>query len=398
MATPQMITTTDALAAFCTRASAHAFVTIDTEFLRERSYYAKLCLIQMAYPETEGEVCAALIDPLAPDLDLAPLDALFQDERVVKVFHAARQDLEIFHIDRAVLPRPFFDTQIAAMVCGYGEQVGYETLVSQIVKAKLDKSSRFTDWSQRPLSARQADYALGDVTHLREIYVALRDELARRKRLHWVDEELEALLDPALYEIDPAEAWQRVKLRNMAPRNMAIVRELAELREARAQAKNIPRSRIYKDDALLEIASIKPKTMQELGKLRLLQGEARRPEMARLILEAVARGLACPADALPRVEKPRKRASGSEGLGELLRVLLKAQAEAADVAPRMIASMDDLDQIAQGARALPAFKGWRYDVFGRAAERLAKGEVALGSNGRAITLIEIAPPGEQAEP
>src|SRR6056297_4359771 len=293
------ITTTQDLAAFCIEARKHSYVTLDTEFLRERTYFSKLCLIQMAYPGTDDEN-AVLVDPLADGLSLDPLYDLFRDEDVVKVFHAARQDLEIFYVDAGVFPKPLFDTQVAAMVCGFGDQVGYETLVRKVAKASLDKSSRFTDWSRRPLSDAQKTYALADVTHLRVIYEHLASSLAQSGRSEWVEEELATLTDPATYVTEPEEAWLRVKTRTTSGRFLAVVKELARFREIYARDRNIPRNRVYKDDALLELASTKPKTEADLNRSRLLLREARKGEIAEGILAAVKAGLAMPSDEVPK--------------------------------------------------------------------------------------------------
>ena len=277
------ITTTQALAAFCKEAAKRPYVTVDTEFLRERTYYSKLCLVQLAYQDEDG-ADAALVDPLADGLSLEPLYDLFRDVGVVKVFHAARQDLEIFFVDAGLIPTPLFDTQVAAMVCGFGEQVGYETLVRKITKSDLDKSSRFTDWSRRPLTDAQAKYAIGDVTHLRDIYEFLSDQLQKSGRKKWVAEEMAVLNDPGTYRIEPDEAWKRVKTRTTSGRFLAIVRELARFRETYAQERNVPRSRVFKDDALVELASTKPQTEQDLGRSRLLLREARKGDIAQGIL------------------------------------------------------------------------------------------------------------------
>jgi ribonuclease D len=269
----QTITTTEALAEFCAKAKAQPYVTVDTEFLRERTYWSKLCLVQLAIPPAkDGE--AVLVDPLAEGLDLAPLHDLFRHEATVKVFHAARQDLEIFFVEAGLFPKPLFDTQVAAMVCGFGEQVGYETLVRKVARQQLDKTSRFTDWSRRPLTDAQKTYAIADVTHLRVIYEFLSKELRKSGREEWVHEEEEILLNPETYITRPEEAWLRVKTRTTSGRFLAVVRELARFREGYAQNKNIPRSRIFKDDALLELASTKPVNFDELNKSRLLLREA----------------------------------------------------------------------------------------------------------------------------
>ena len=384
-----IIKNTPDLAKFCATCAQHDYVTVDTEFLRERTYYSKLCLIQMAYPGNSDD-SAALIDVLEPGLDLSPLFDLFRDTSVVKVFHAARQDIEIFWVDAKVIPEPFFDTQIAAMVCGYGDQVGYESLVRQIAKASVDKSSRFTDWSHRPLSEKQMSYAIGDVTHLRVIYEHLVKKLNKTNRLSWVEEELSILTDPATYDSPPEEAWRRVKTRNTSPKMMAIVRELADFRERYAQKNDIPRSRVYKDDAILELAATKPMDASALGKSRLLLREARRGPIADGILEAVKRGVNCDPKNYPQVEnKNNNNVIKNEGLQELLKVLLKATAEESNVAHRLIANAADIEAIASGEMDGPAFHGWRYKIFGREAERLIKGEIALKVEGSKVRTVAL---------
>ena len=271
----RIITTTAELAEFCTAARQEPYVTVDTEFLRERTYYSKLCLVQMAMPGKDDSN-AVLIDPLVEGLSLDPMYELFRDGNVVKVFHAARQDLEIFFVDAGVIPHPLFDTQVAAMVCGFGEQVGYEKLVRAIARKGLDKTSRFTDWSRRPLTEAQQKYALADVTHLRTIYEFLAAKLEKTGRAHWVEEEMSILEDPETYIMRPEEAWQRVRTRTTTPKFLAIVRELARFRESYAQTKDIPRNRVFKDDAMLELASTKPSSVADLGRSRLLLREARR--------------------------------------------------------------------------------------------------------------------------
>jgi ribonuclease D len=382
-----LITETQALAAFCAEAAAHPYVTVDTEFLRERTYYAQLCLVQLARPG-KGDEGAVLVDTLAEGLSLEPLYELFRNPHVVKVFHAARQDLEIFQIDAGVLPEPFFDTQVAAMVCGYGDQVGYETLVRTIARAQVDKSSRFTDWSRRPLSAAQMAYALADVTHLRRIYEVLAKRLEETGRGPWVEEELAVLTDPATYRSDPEEAWTRIKTRSTAPRFLAALRELARLRETMAQSRNVPRGRILKDDALVELAANRPKTTEELGKSRLLLREARRGEIADGILAAIAAAEAVPPAEVPVAPEQAQRKAGAEALADLLRVLLKARAEASGVAQRLIASSAELDAIAAGEDA-PAMHGWRNEVFGKDALRLKRGEIALSAEGGAVKVVPL---------
>jgi ribonuclease D len=382
------ITTTEGLAAFCERARTRPYVTVDTEFLRERTYYSKLCLLQLAIPG-ESEEDAVLVDPLSGKLSLDPLYDLFRDENVVKVFHAARQDLEIFFIEGGVIPKPLFDTQVAAMVAGFGEQVGYETLVRKIAKANLDKSSRFTDWSRRPLSDAQKVYALADVTHLRPIYEFLAKALKKSGREEWVEEELAVLTDPATYVTNPDEAWLKIKTRTNSGRFLAIVKELAQFRETYARDRNIPRSRVYKDDALLELASTKPRTLEDLNRSRLLLREARKGEIADGILEAVRLGLEMPAEQLPKADTSRDELQVNGALADLLRVLLKAKSEEAGVASKLIASAAELDEIAAGIRTGPALKGWRAKVFGDDALRLCSGKVALTANGRAVEIVEL---------
>ncbi|SDN91039.1 ribonuclease D [Lutimaribacter pacificus] len=382
------ITTTEDLAAFCHAARAHDYVTIDTEFLRERTYYSKLCLIQLAVPG-EGEDSAVLVDPIGGDLSLEPLYELFRDTSVVKVFHAARQDLEIFYVDAKVFPEPLFDTQVAAMVCGFGEQVGYETLVRKIAREGLDKSSRFTDWSRRPLSEAQKTYALADVTHLRKIYEYLAAELEKRGRAKWVAEELTLLTNPETYESRPSEAWQRIKTRTHSGKFLAIVRELARFREAYAQSRDIPRSRVFKDDALVELASTKPRSMNDLGKSRLLLREARKGEIAEGILAAIEAGVSCPPEDLPQLPKSREKLQVNPALADLLRVLLKAKTETSGVAPKLIASAADLDALAAGQRDVQALHGWRREVFGADAERLCEGRIALAAKGQNIRIVEL---------
>ncbi|MFN4194040.1 MAG: ribonuclease D [Tabrizicola sp.] len=381
------ITTTEDLAAYCALAKSQPFVTLDTEFLRERTYWSKLCLIQMALPGA-GE--AVLIDPIeGPEMSLEPLYDLFRHEATVKVFHAARQDLEIFFVEGGVFPKPLFDTQVAAMVCGFGEQVGYETLVKKIARADLDKTSRFTDWSRRPLSDAQKEYALADVTHLRVIYEWLAAQLKKNGRAEWVAEELAVLTDPATYTVHPDEAWQRIKTRTTSGRFLAVVKALARFREAYAQGQNVPRSRVMKDDALLELASTRPTTAEELGRSRLLLREGRKPEIAEGILAAVKEGLEMRPEDIPRVENGREQLQVNPALADLLRVLLKAKSESLGVAPRLIASSADLDLIAAGERNVPALSGWRREVFGEDAMRLCKGEIALSAKGSEVRVVQL---------
>ena len=382
------LTTTQELADFCKTASDYPYVTVDTEFLRERTYYSKLCLVQLAYP-SEDENSAVLVDPLADGMSLEPLYELFRNENVVKVFHAARQDLEIFWVEAGVFPTPLFDTQVAAMVCDFGEQVGYETLVRKICKEGVDKTSRFTDWSRRPLSEAQKTYALADVTHLRKIYEFLAAELEKTKRSHWVAEELRILTRPETYDIRPADAWRRVKTRTNSAKFLAVVRELAQFREAYAQENNVPRSRVFKDDALIEMASTKPKSSSDLGSSRLLLRDARKGAIAEGILAAVKRGVNCPPDQMPRIDNSRDKLKVNPALADLLRVLLKSKTESAGVAAKLIASSADLDMIAAGEREVPAMTGWRFEVFGEDALKLCDGKIALAAKGQSVQVVSL---------
>jgi len=383
------IKTTEALAEFCQQASTHPYVTVDTEFLRERTYYAQLCLIQLAY-RGDGTEDAVLVDALAQDLDLTPLYKLFRDDAVVKVFHAARQDLEIFYVDGGLVPTPLFDTQVAAMVCGFGEQVGYETLVRQICKTGLDKSSRFTDWSRRPLSDKQKTYALADVTHLRDIYEALDQQLKETGREAWVIEEMASLMDADNYVVTPSDAWRRVKTRSNSPRFLAVVHKLAALREELAQSRNVPRNRIFKDDVILELAATRPTKLEDLGKSRLVQRDARKGELAEMIVKAVQAAMDLPKEDLPVPPEQRRRKQGHEGLTDLLRVLLKARAGQEGVAQKLIATASELEDLAEdGMDSHPALKGWRRKVFGEDALRLRDGRIALSADGDSVKIVDL---------
>jgi len=383
-----IIKTTSELSKFCTYASKFDYLTVDTEFLRERTYYPKLCLIQLAIP-SDQEANAVLVDPLDNKLDLSPLYELFLNSNVVKVFHAARQDLEIFFHDKSIIPNPLFDTQLAAMVCGFGEQVGYETLVRSICKVNLDKSSRFTDWSLRPLTGSQKDYALADVTHLRQIYEYLKSELKKNKREAWVQEELNILKNPETYITRPNEAWKRIKIRSNSGKFLGIVSKLAEFREKYAQQNDIPRNRVFKDDALMEIASLKPKSFDELSRSRLLLRDARKGKIASGILDSVKAAQVSNFDEVSKEVKLAKNLNGNSALSEMLRVLLKAKAEELGVAAKLIAVSADLDSLASGERTVPALLGWRYKVFGKDALDLCDGKVGLFLEGKNIKTFKI---------
>jgi ribonuclease D len=375
-----LLTTTEELAAVCDRFARHPFVTVDTEFLRETTFWPKVCVIQVASPEE-----AVAIDALAEGIDLSPFFELMANAEVVKVFHAARQDLEIIWRLARLIPAPLFDTQVAAMVCGFGEQASYLELVKAITRANLDKSSRFTDWSRRPLSPAQIDYAIADVTHLREIYKSLRERLERSNRLDWLADEMQTLTSPATYEQSPENAWERLRHRARKPRDLAVLMELAAWRESEAQSRDVPRSRVLKDDVLLEIAQAAPKSAEALANLRSFPKGMERSRAGADILAAVERGLARdPAD-MPRIERERRGSNGATV--ELLKVLLRQVTEQTGVAAKMIATVEDLEAIASDDRAdVPALRGWRRALFGEKALELKRGRLALAiENGRVVT-------------
>jgi ribonuclease D len=378
-----LLATTAEVASLCVELAREPYVAVDTEFMRDRTYWPKLCLVQLA-----GAKRHAAIDPLAKDIDLAPLFALMAEPQVLKVFHAARQDIEVFHRLTGEVPTPLFDTQLAAMVCGYGEEVGYETLVGQIAKGRVDKSSRFTDWSRRPLSAQQLTYALGDVIHLRVIYERLERQLEQTGRTEWVAQELAELIDPASYNPPVEEAWKRIKVRSREPRFLAVLRALAAWREGEAQRRDVPRNRIVRDDLLLEIAANRPTSVEELSKLRRISLDR---QSAAAAVEAVQAALALPEDKLPRLEPPPKLPRGLGPMIELLRVLLKLKCEEHQVAQRLVATTSDLEAIATYERPdVAALKGWRFEVFGRAALALKRGELGLAIANGQIVLIPMA--------
>ena len=367
-----LISDTAALSAACDRLATHPFVTVDTEFLRETTYYPKLCLIQLASPDE-----AVLVDPLSPDLDLAPFFGLMVNENVVKVFHAARQDLEIVWLLGRVLPNPLFDTQVAAMVCGYGDSVGYEQLANDLAKARIDKSSRFTDWSRRPLTEAQLSYAESDVTHLRDIYLALKADLDATGRENWVAEEMSVLTSPATYEVKPENAWQRLKGRIRKPRELPNLMEIAAWREREAQTRDVPRQRVLKDDALMDIVQRGPRSVEALAELRSVPNGFERSRNGAEVLAAIERAAALDPKTLPRLERERGRPTNAAVL-DLLKVLLKAVADAERVAPKIIASTDDLEAIASDDLAqVPALQGWRRSVFGEKALALKDGSLSL---------------------
>ncbi len=376
-----LITTTDALAAACHRLALHPFVTVDTEFMRETTYYPKLCLIQMASRDE-----AVLVDPLAPEIDMTPFLVLMRDPNVMKVFHSGRQDLEIlWNLDRCI-PNPVFDTQVAAMVCGYGDSVSYEQLAHDLAKARIDKSSRFTDWSQRPLSDAQLIYASSDVTHLRDVYLALKHDLETTGRLHWLDDEMRVLTSPATYEMDPDNAWQRLRGRIRKPKELAILIELAAWREREARTRDVPRSRVLKDDAIMDVVTAAPKSVEALGKLRSIPSGFERSRTGADIIAAVERGLSRDPKTLPDLERGDRR-NYSPATVELLKVLLKMVSDAERVAPKVIATVDDLEAIASDdAATVPALTGWRREIFGERALGLKHGRLGLAiHNGKVVS-------------
>jgi ribonuclease D len=386
MTGPEMtlIADTGALAAFCQRVGASSYITVDTEFMRDKTYYPQLCLVQVAGPDE-----AAAIDALAPGLDLAPLLALFERADLLKVFHAGRQDLEIFCLLTGKVPAPMFDTQVAAMVCGFGDSVGYDTLVQKLTGAQIDKSSRFTDWAVRPLTERQIKYSISDVTYLRKVYEKLAQSLNNSGRAGWLEEEMAVLANPTTYRVEPDQAWQRLKVRSPSPRFLAVLKELAAWREREAQKRDIPRNRMLRDEALLEIAAHHPTNVDELARTRGLSRGMAEGRMGEAILASVKRGLEIPDDQCPlpepRIELPRDIGP----VVELLKVVLKLQCDAHNVASKLVATSGDLEQIAADDNAaVPALKGWRREVFGEAALKLKRGELALALEGKKLALFE----------
>ncbi len=377
-----LITTSRGLAEVCRRVAQHPFITVDTEFLRETTFWPKLCVVQLASPEE-----AVAVDALAEGLDLAPFFDLMADPKLVKVFRAARQDIEIMWNLARIIPAPLFDTQIAAMVCGFGEQISYGELAQAIAKVSLDKSSRFTDWSRRPLSEAQVQYAIADVTHLRDVYVHLRDRLEASGRLSWLDDEMALLTSSATYEQHPESAWERFRNRVRKPRDLAVLIEVAAWRETEAQSRDVPRGRVLKDDTLMEIALAAPRTAEELGNLRAFPRGMERSRAGIEILAAVHRGLARDPKSLPKLVRERRSVGGGATV-ELLKVLLRQVGETHGVAPKMIATAEDLEALAANDRAnVPALAGWRREIFGEKALELKHGRLALTvENGKVVAL------------
>jgi ribonuclease D len=384
-----LITTQGELVATIAELAKSEFVTVDTEFIRETTFWPELCLIQMAAPGV-----TALIDPLAPEIDLAPFFALMADERVTKVFHAARQDIEIVHHLGGLIPHPVFDTQVAGMVCGFGDSISYDQLVQRVTGVRLDKSSRFTDWRSRPLSERQLEYALADVTHLIDVYRHLKTELERENREHWLKEEMDILTAEETYDPHPDDAWKRLKMRVRKPIELALVQALAAWRDREARARNVPRGRVIKDDALFEIAQQQPRDQQAMSRLRAVPKGWERSSQAAAMLAVVNEVLARPKEELPKLPKQHHQQEGSSAATELLKVLLRLTAEKEGVAAKVLAGSDDLDRIAaDGAEAdVPALHGWRREVFGNRALELVEGKLALRFQKRRIAVMELSSP------
>jgi ribonuclease D len=378
-----LIASTDVLSAACKRLASHSFVTVDTEFHRETTFWPQLCIVQVA---SEDE--ALVIDALAPELDLSPFFDLMADQKVVKVFHAARQDVETIWNLAKIIPAPMFDTQVAATVCGYGDQASYGELVQSICHVALDKSSRFTDWARRPLARAQIDYAIADVTYLRDIYRTLLAKLEKSGRLSWLEDEMKVLTSPDTYEQHPERAWERYKTRARKPRDLAVLMDLAAWRESEAQARDVPRSRVLKDDALIEIALAAPRDAEALANLRAFPRGMERARAGADILAAIERGLARDPKTLPKIERERRGQRGSAATVELLKVLLRQICDQNGVAAKMVATVDDLEMIAADDRAdIPALKGWRRKLFGASALELKKGRLALTvEDGKVVTL------------
>ena len=378
-----LITDTKELAAACIRLAAHPFVTVDTEFLRETTYYPQLCVIQMA-----SNAEAVVVDALAPGIDLAPFFELMVNERVVKVFHAARQDIEIVWHRAGLIPHPIFDTQVAAMVLGYGDSISYDQLVQRITGDTLDKTQRFTDWTRRPLHQAQVDYAISDVTHLRDVYLKLLDDLEKRGRAGWVSEEMDILTSPETYRMDPQNAWQRLRTRVRKPKDLAVLIEIAAWREREAKARDVPRGRVLKDDLLADIALHAPTSIERLAGLRSLPKGYERSKWGQEIVEVVKRGLARDPKTLPAIDRQRSAPNGGATV-ELLKVLLRMTAERHGVAAKVIATVDDLEDIAADDDAdVRALTGWRRELFGEKALKLKQGRLALALEKGRVAAIE----------
>lgn len=381
----KIITDTKTLAETCREIAQHDYVTVDTEFLRETTFWPKLCLIQMGWP---GD--AVIVDVLAPGFDLAPFFELMGDESIVKVFHAARQDIEIIYKLGNLLPHPVFDSQVAAMVCGFGDSISYDQLVYKITGEQVDKSSRFTDWSKRPLTEKQLVYALGDVTHLRRVYVSIKANLEEQNRSHWVAEEMEVLTSVETYDMPPKNAWKRLKMRARKPRELAVMQRVAEWREETARENDVPRGRVVKDDLIYELMSNPPRNEKALCAMRGIKRGFDRGRYGKGLLTAIAEALEIDNSDLPKLPKPRQAPEGTGAATEMLKVLLKLTVEEEGVAAKVIANVADLERIAADDNAdVSALRGWRRELFGERALKLKNGEIALGFNGKKISIIEL---------
>ncbi|MEW9806499.1 ribonuclease D [Mesorhizobium marinum] len=381
-----VITTQTELEAVIGELEKSDFVTVDTEFIRETTFWPELCLIQMAAPGV-----TALVDPLSPDIDLKPFFGLMANEAVTKVFHAARQDIEIVFNLGGLIPHPVFDTQVAAMVCGFGDSVSYDQLVQKITGTHLDKSSRFTDWRHRPLSDKQLAYALADVTHLIDVYRHLVAELEREGRAHWLNEEMDILTSRSTYDPKPEDAWKRLKMRLRKPQELAVMQSVSTWRELEARERNVPRGRVLKDDAIYEIAQQQPRDAAALARLRTTPKGWERSAAAGALLGAVNAALATPREQMPRLPKAPQQTEGSSAASELLKVLLRLVAEKEGVAAKVLASSDDIDRIASEGEAadVPAMHGWRRTVFGEQALRLVQGKIAIRFEKRRIAVFNV---------
>ena len=380
-----LITTSNELTDACSFLSKADYLTVDTEFMRETTFWPKLCLLQIAGPNQ-----AFAIDPLANNIKLKPVLELLADKSIVKVMHAARQDMEIFYHLTGSLPQPLFDTQIAAMVCGFGDQIGYESLVSKLNGTRLDKSSRFTDWSRRPLTDEQLEYALGDVTHLRSVYEKLHSRIENTGRFEWIEEEIRLLCNPEIYKIDPEQAWRRLKPKRNDPRYLAVLQSVAEWRENEALTRNVPRNRVVRDEIILQIASRPPNDKKALERVRGLSSGFSNGSYGKSLLEAISKGISLPLDLAPTTKIKSELPTGIGPLTDLLKVLLKQKCEEHHVAQKLVANVSDLERIAADNEAdVSALKGWRRVLFGEDALRLKKGEIALVVSEKKVRIVKV---------
>lgn len=384
-----LITTNSALVAFCQTLKNQPFITVDTEFLRDKTYYSKLCLIQLSGPDKN----AVAVDVLSQDedLDLSPVWDLLTDPKILKVFHAARQDLEIILQMAGKMVHPLFDTQVAAMVCGHGEQIGYDNLVSDITGHRPDKSSQFTDWSHRPLSQRQLSYALNDVIFLIDVYHALAKKLEKTGRIDWVNEEMAYLTDPHTYDTDPEEAWKRLKIRSAKPKDLGVIYELAKWREQESQRKDVPRSRILKDETLLDLAFQQPQTIEDMIRIRGFSADMAKGKFGTAVMKVIETGLNMPTDKLPKLPTKNILPQKLVSTVEMLKMLLRIQASEAGVAIKLVASSDDIEAFAVNPQSeeVPFNQGWRYDVFGKSAHDLLAGKICLTIRNGSICLLPV---------